>query len=198
MKFHSLPALPPAINVTERVSFLSRVRQHESLLTHTTANVAWATKPMRWTRGEGIVGVWGAAACAPFSFYSKLLTNQLTNSYPPYPSFRVTGGNHVHRRPLVAIPHSKREMEENLGHHRPLPCSKPELEQRDGEGLPFRCDSVSHFPPTPPLVMSRGNPWVQKAIPLPLPPKTPTPHQGYGFLKGLNIHTLTPTPHTLD
>jgi len=48
------------------------------------------------------------------------------------------------------------------------------------------------------LVMSRGNPWVQQAIPLPLPPKTPTPHQGYGFLKGLNIHTLTSTPHTLD
>jgi len=48
------------------------------------------------------------------------------------------------------------------------------------------------------LVMSRGNPWVQQAIPIPLPPKTPTPHQGYGFLKGLNIHTLTPTPHTLD
>jgi len=48
------------------------------------------------------------------------------------------------------------------------------------------------------VVMSRGNPWVQQAIPIPLPPKTPTPHQGYGFLKGLNIHTLTPTPHTLD
>jgi len=41
------------------------------------------------------------------------------------------------------------------------------------------------------IVMSRGNPWIQQAIPLPLPPKTPTPHQGYGFLKGLNIHTLT-------
>ena len=46
------------------------------------------------------------------------------------------------------------------------------------------------------VVMSRGNPWVQQAIPIPIPPKTPTPHQGYGFLKGLNIHT--PTPHTLD
>ena len=57
MKFHSLPALPPAINVTERVTFPSRVRQHESLFTHTTANVARATELMRWTRGEGIVGV---------------------------------------------------------------------------------------------------------------------------------------------
>ena len=28
------------------------------------------------------------------------------------------------------------------------------------------------------VVMSRGNPWVQQAIPLPLPLKTPTPHQG--------------------
>ena len=28
------------------------------------------------------------------------------------------------------------------------------------------------------IVMSRGNPWVQQAIPLPLPLKPPTPHQG--------------------
>jgi len=60
--------------------------------------------------------------------------------------------NHVHRRPLVAIPHLKREMEKNLGHH---PCSKHELrlEQCDGEGLHFHCNSVSPFPPTaPPLL----------------------------------------------